>query len=55
MAVEGGIDEGDGEGAVRGKEIIKLWSAEGKERRKKKKDYQGEIHPLDEAELKKDR
>lgn len=35
MAVEGGVDEGDGEGAVREKEIIKLWSTEGKERREK--------------------
>lgn len=36
MAVEGGINEGDGEGAVREKEIIKLRSTEGKERRKKR-------------------
>lgn len=35
MAVEGGIDEGDG-GAIREKEIIKLWSTGGKERRKKR-------------------
>lgn len=50
--VVGGLNEGNSEGAVRRKELIKVWATEGKER--KTKESQGEIHKSKAIELKVD-